>query len=122
MVSATSSSIKLMCFQAGNTSVHPGINRIGIKLLRGEGGSRPVNIGSPAGFASLTFDEKTGLPSVEITRHLIDLFEEKLGQHFPAIDAASLKDSLKREHVSGFLILGELESSASKTDHQPSAR
>lgn len=104
---------------SGNTAIHPGINRICLKLQL-----RPPPPTSPAGSATaapgtvpsvpqpradlqdVQFDPQTDMASPAVYEPLIELFYKVAGQHFPSIQRARIAKRFEQGQMSAFLCNG----------------
>ncbi|GHJ88959.1 hypothetical protein NliqN6_5361 [Naganishia liquefaciens] len=106
---------------AGSTSVHPGINRICLKLRlkpdnltdlaspKGTQSTPTQNPNSkspnhpPSPYATVAFDE-ADMPPKEVYEPLLDVFFDSLAQHFPSIQRLRLQTRLANGTMSAFLL------------------
>jgi len=105
---------------SGNTAIHPGINRICLKLQL-----RPPPPTSPAGSATaasgtvpsvpqpradlqdVQFDPQTDMASPAVYEPLIELFYKVAGQHFPSIQRGRIAKRFEQGQMSAFLCNGQ---------------
>ncbi len=98
------------CAQSGSTAIHPGINRISLKLqpkAAGSSASAPVprsqsKPGSPEPPDQM-FDD-AGLPFPHIRLPLLDTFFSTMSAYFPSVDRKRMDLRLETGTMSAFLL------------------
>ncbi|WVR08633.1 hypothetical protein IAU60_005689 [Kwoniella sp. DSM 27419] len=95
---------------SGSTAIHPGINRIALKLQRRADSSplaapQPGEEDSPSSIVAPSADlfHHTGMPHPHIWRPLFDLFFKHMSQHFPSTSRQRMMERFETGTMSQFL-------------------
>nr|XP_019007903.1 pathway-specific nitrogen regulator [Kwoniella pini CBS 10737]OCF46684.1 pathway-specific nitrogen regulator [Kwoniella pini CBS 10737] len=95
---------------SGSTAIHPGVNRISLKLQRRSANSplaapQPGETESPSSFITPSADlfDHTGMPHPEVWRPLFALFLKHCSQHFPSTSHKRMVERIETGTMSQFL-------------------
>ncbi|KAF8057613.1 fungal-specific transcription factor domain-containing protein [Lyophyllum atratum] len=102
-------------FQSGSTAIHPGVNRISLKLQPLPASSSPVSGFSaplpvctspsgPTGQSELDVFDDNGLPYPHVYIPLLDTFFRTMSRHFPSISRRRMEERLETGTMSAFLL------------------
>ncbi|WRT70729.1 uncharacterized protein IL334_007727 [Kwoniella shivajii] len=95
---------------SGSTAIHPGVNRISLKLQRRSAESplaapQPGEADSPLSYATPSAElfDSSGMPLPKVWKHLFSLFLKHCSQHFPSTSHQRMVERIETGTMSQFL-------------------